>query len=1294
VIDLSAVIPKRLRRLSYWLLLAVAIALLIFRLFVSWFAGQPGLVERWLSDTLGQPVSLDALEARWHGWTPELRVRTLQVWDPSQRQSVLRLGEVGIYLGLLDSLFSASPVAKRVRLQGVQISLYRDARGGIQVDGLSQPGRQSVRRDRLQRLRVPREILIESSTLSWRDASLDTRTVEITGVNLHFKRRSSKKFKFRASGNFGGGAIVMAADGKGNLKRPDWRGQAYIRLHDVPLQSLGTLSAAPLFSRVSGTAGLELWSALVNGKPQDISAHAAIAKLNLDPAEPRQVVDNLEADLQAARSSAELWRGDITNIRMQSSGQQWDAEKVQFSAKNQTQLVAHIPSLRLEPLLGWLAPQWRFLAPAGELHDLRYRYDAQHAQGRRHNLQAQLNQASIRSSTRFPKLENAAADLRLSETQIEAILPAQSLRLLWPERLPKPVSIDAMHGRVLGQWQDAGWVLSIPGLSLKNRDIGLTIHGTAHGSPATGPITDLAADIDYVHLEHVADYVPSSLPLRAQEWLSRSIKGGRIPRGHAVLKGPLRQFPFERSPGDFSIALDLQDGLLQFLPTWPAVEGIQGQIVFKGPSLSIHSDNAKMLGNHIGTTDVVIPSLYSGERILQINGVGDGAPAQAMDLVMHSPLRERVGKHLEGLEIGGKLGLRLDLTIPLKIGEETHVHGWLRFSGNSLAERRLKLNLTDLKGELEFTKQHWFGQGLSAHFLDQPTHLDFEVINNTTSVTLHGAADRAFLKKQLNGVTAGAGDWAEEYQVLNIPDGKTVPWIAKLQLPQQGRSPRLELESDLHGMRVAIPAPFAKTVDDKRALRVYATLGKTDEPLRFSYGDSVRGDLKIRRSAKGIGLDGAHLYFGPEAIPIAPRPAWWLGGSIARVSAGEWLELFSKIKYLRNYSQRPLPAIDADLNLVKAEIFGQTFKNFQLNLSHETLRWLLKFVSPNAVGRVTVARDLNKPQIDASLERLQITKELTEGIHQRFDPRSFPSLTLRCVRLRFNDLELGSLSLAAQPKPSGVHIEPINWSSPNFNITGNGDWTQAENHNERSQFRLKVRAPKLSQLLSSFGFSPPKIKDSATELEIDATWPNTPAHFSLAKLEGTMRLSIKDGRFVEVDPSAGRVFGLLSLQALPRRLSLDFRDLFKKGLSFDTIQGSFRFKHGHAFTKDLYLDGPTIRIDTVGRTGLVDLDYDQTVTVTPPVSSTLPAASAVFGPIGAAVGGGVWLAGKVFREIPENIDRMFSYQYSMKGRWENPIIERTGKGKRIRTKDKAIPGDGISAKDGSAVFPREIRQPK
>ena len=156
-------------------------------------------------------------------------------------------------------------------------------------------------------------------------------------------------------------------------------------------------------------------------------------------------------------------------------------------------------------------------------------------------------------------------------------------------------------------------------------------------------------------------------------------------------------------------------------------------------------------------------------------------------------------------------------------------------------------------------------------------------------------------------------------------------------------------------------------------------------------------------------------------------------------------------------------------------------------------------------------------------------------------------------------------------------------------------------------------------------------------------------------LDGKAHVLVEKGRLKEVDPGAGRLLGLLSLQSLPRRLTLDFSDLFTQGFSFDRLEGNFVFDDSDVYTTDTMIVGPAARVDISGRSGLKAQDFDQLVTVYPEVSSALPVAGALLA--GPGVGAAMFLVERMARVAGGPIHQVARFKYRVTGSWDDPQID-------------------------------------
>jgi uncharacterized protein YhdP len=181
----------------------------------------------------------------------------------------------------------------------------------------------------------------------------------------------------------------------------------------------------------------------------------------------------------------------------------------------------------------------------------------------------------------------------------------------------------------------------------------------------------------------------------------------------------------------------------------------------------------------------------------------------------------------------------------------------------------------------------------------------------------------------------------------------------------------------------------------------------------------------------------------------------------------------------------------------------------------------------------------------------------------------------------------------------------------------------------------------------------------------DFSWPAPFFRFSLDTLAGEARMKITDGVLNNVEPGSGRFVGLLSLSALPRRLSLDFSDVLIGGMAFDEITGNYSIGQGILFTRNTRMDGPAAKIKISGKTGITSRDYDQVILITPKIRQTLPLIGAVAA--SNAVGWGLLLLQNLFKTA---IDDAVEVEYHVTGSWDDPKIELI---KAVDEKQQSLP---------------------
>ena len=132
----------------------------------------------------------------------------------------------------------------------------------------------------------------------------------------------------------------------------------------------------------------------------------------------------------------------------------------------------------------------------------------------------------------------------------------------------------------------------------------------------------------------------------------------------------------------------------------------------------------------------------------------------------------------------------------------------------------------------------------------------------------------------------------------------------------------------------------------------------------------------------------------------------------------------------------------------------------------------------------------------------------------------------------------------------------------------------------RVQVNVQLLTNDVGKLLTRFGY-PEGVRRGTAKVEGALAWSGSPQHLDYPTLTGNFVLDAAKGQFVKLEPGIGKLLGILSLQSLPRRITLDFRDIFSDGLAFDEIVGAIKVVQGVASTENLRITGPAARINTI-----------------------------------------------------------------------------------------------------------------
>ena len=268
------------------------------------------------------------------------------------------------------------------------------------------------------------------------------------------------------------------------------------------------------------------------------------------------------------------------------------------------------------------------------------------------------------------------------------------------------------------------------------------------------------------------------------------------------------------------------------------------------------------------------------------------------------------------------------------------------------------------------------------------------------------------------------------------------------------------------------------------------------------------------------------------------------------------------------------------------------------------------------------------------------------------DPRALPPLHIRSQSFTFAGVPLGELEFSALPATQGWKIASLKLTRPESRLTASGLWEIDSRAQHTSRVDASLTSSDFGRLLETLGY-PGEVVGGKLTLQSNWSWLGAPGAFQLSKTDGDLTLALNKGRIPKVSPGAGRLLGALDLRSITRYLSLDFSNVFSKGLTFDRMSAKVAVQQGNAYTRDLAIRTPGADLEIAGRIGLAARDLDLDIGVTPQLMEELALTGGLIG--GPVVGAAVVVLHNLIKKPFEESTRI---KYTVKGGWTDPVVTR------------------------------------
>jgi uncharacterized protein (TIGR02099 family) len=1252
---------RRLRTLIWTALtlviLTAAVLVGIGKLLMPYSVQYKPQLEAWLSKEFNQPVELDGFTGEWKAFGPRISLEGLNLLGEGPGEGEIAIQHAALDIKPLNWLISGRPLYT-FRIIGADLSLVRNADGRFELSGLGVSGRGGGQGSGLSNLARVGEVRLEGSSLSFDDdqQNIHVQLIEMRGalqmddkaLAMEVQASVSDRRGIRVLGDLGA-TILVTLDDDQRLADARW----HLETGELMISEFGKQLPAHDLKPMSGWLNAELWGSWERGEAQVMEGVLDMREVRLDTDEGLLELDHLNSRFKWRWHDRRQWRLDLADVQVEETGRNWASERISVERNlaggvgiwvSADYLEAEFPLLVTHQAMATFNARWPKAVPrkgSGTVRD----FDLIINDDKKLAIcSGTFEDLDVYDWGKFPQLAglSGSADMAFGEGTILA--SGTDVRVDWQRNFSAPAVVDIPHCEVEFTW-GGSWQVDVRDCAVQNDAISVWGRTRVAGNEGK-PAIDINMVVDRAQLDALDDYWPQSIMKPAVTgWLSRGLVAGEVTSAHFTLSGDMDDWPFRGNQGSLAARVELNGAILDYHPGWPAARGVDAVARFEGVGLQVEGSVANVGGAPLARASARIRDFQA--PVLELDYATTAELSELAGFIEASPLLENSRLDLQRFEFEGGANIEGRLEVPLKAGGgELAVEGLITLAGNRFTELDSQVRLEGLGGTLRYDQDGFSGTQLEALWTGFPGRLELAAdwdAEQLFRADLAGSfpvevliGETPLRDDPLLAAATGVSDWEISFTVTD-PQG------------QEEADIWLDLASDLQGVVLDLPNPLHKPADASWPLTFRYPIKAVEPVMRASLGQDV--EILVDDPGASEGPARAAVGLGGEPASLPGNGLFSIQGSADEFDLDQWMDVI--IDYFASeLGPNSLVFGDAGLHAGRLLFLNREFADVAMQARYEEEVLHMHFDSEEMLGEVRYARnDDGAHSLAAEMERLLLPDPVDQGMTMDTNPAELPEMHLIANQFRYLGLDMGETRIEAYPLANGLRIESIEAVSPQMNFQARGDWIITE-EGARSDFDIVMTSESLGALVEALDLSS-VLEGGQTMIRYDAWWTGPPAAFALSALNGEMSFSVVDGRILNADPGAGRVLGLMSLTALPRRLAFDFRDVFESGFSFDQARGTLKLENGTARTDDFILESTVANLTVVGSSNLVEQLFDYEMSVRPGVSQVLPVVGALAaGPAGAAAG--LALQGLFKNALGEAAEA----RYSVTGPWSDPEISR------------------------------------
>ncbi|MCX7085023.1 MAG: YhdP family protein [Methylococcales bacterium] len=1259
-------LKRATRHLIFWSLIAIALSLTILRVLLLSIDDYKADLSTRMGELVGTPLSIGHLSANMRGYRPELVLQDIKISSTvADAPPAIQLKEIRLGINLLDLLLNRTVLSSsRISLVGAKLSVIRKVDGSIAIVGLKAGDEQPLW------LMEGAQFEVLASEVTWLDQKSGAKAVKLEAVNLALINAGSQhklNLITKLPKNYGDN-LTIAIIFSGNAFAPDaLDGQVFVEGKNLKLPILMELGL-PLSATInSGTGTIKVWSDLQHSQLVSLQGEVSLQKLQLQlPEHEVFTAEDLKAKFKGQLQNKH-WQFDVGQFLLTTKeiggDKVWpDAVFSMAGLLNDVGQLQRISGFVKQVDLEEVSYLAQFFTPLSKQQLLSLRQTGVKGGLEQFAVYTDLDAKALAVSGEFksvslnpvagvPGLVNVNGFIKGTDTAGFLRLASRDITVQAPDVFPDIIKISALSGQLNWLQSAADWQFSTDKLQINLQDFKAKAHLNLQLPKSNEPpFMDLQLAFNSTNIGELKRYFPTKVMKPADVvWFSKAFIGGQVTHGDLLYFAKLGAYPAKSVDGVFEIKVDVEDLGLDYAPDWPVITGINGSVDVEQRAMRCEITEGYSHDLKITQATVINPEMGKS-KILTVKGSLEGEITNVFKFLKASPINSEVGFFVDAVTPQGFTPVSLDLTLPLAVDATPKVYGLAQLRDATLNVNALDLAISKINGDLEFTEHGVYSKTINAQALGKPIKVNINKQDHQqTFVNIAGNTQIDELKHQFSMPGWEMAEGALDYQL-------------KLGLPYEGVSSKVYIHSDLVGVGLKLPGLLAKEKSQTKQLALTFDLGADKYlPIDLNYNEQLKAAVQLDLTAHR--LYSGQIVLGAGEVQQGSEAGLNLTVNQTPFNFHDWIGLSAQ---KQDQTSMPLDVREIKLHTQQAQWKDTPLGAFDLTLKPKDGYWLGDLESAFANGKLSIPKDIkgaDKLILDMSSVNLSALKDLqdkTVGASAKdpensdtvidskatISPNDLPLLSMTSQKTWWRGVNLGQTTLESERIAEGMAFKQLQIKSAEQQLTMSGTWKVKEGVSQ-TQLEGHLDIPEAGKLLLDLDISK-ELTETQAAIDFSGKWAAAPYQFALKDVTGGIDINLKSGRLLSIEPGFGRVLGILAMAQWVKRIQLDFSDVYKEGLTFNTIKGHFDLLTGKAFTKDLVIDAVPAKISIAGEVDLVNETLDELVTVAPKSADAVPIAGTIVDKVTGLIGQS--LTGKNQEGL------FFGYQYFIKGPWNDSQV--------------------------------------